>query len=159
MASKYTQVIKKTKGNVIQQIINGSGSLAKVSGNFITSNTSYPKKVAQLKVIAIGEDGSELENYTIPTGTSINLEIHLNDSAARIETAKVGDGNISIFNPGNIGSIMVEDGNVVITDIRGSIDSIKVEDGDVKIRNCPTISKIKIEDGKVIYQYKSKPKN
>ena len=59
----------------------GGGSFLVINGQSVTASSGLSSVAAAgIKVIAVDKHGKELESFSLPTGTSINIDVHVDTS-------------------------------------------------------------------------------
>lgn len=110
--------------NSVIATINGIG--------FTTSNGSQQiKGIHTLKVIALDENGKELQSFNT---TNLNLHITVNASEkSEINSVSTTNGNVSLIGYGKLESINTTNGNISVDKIEGNVRNLQSVNGNFQI--------------------------
>lgn len=107
--------------------------IATIDGiGFTMSNGSQQiKGIHTLKVIALDEEGKELESFNT---TDLNLHITVNASKkAKIKSISTANGNVSLIGYGKVESINTTNGNISVDKIEGNVRNLQSVNGNFQI--------------------------
>lgn len=104
------------------------GNLVTIDGQRVTvSNGSNAVTASHIKVVATDAQGRELQSFSLPTGTSINIDVHV-EKGTEIKNFKSHNAEVSLHGP-------------------GAIDSFKCTNGSVEIHNAEKVGRVNVING------------
>lgn len=127
----------------------GSGNILVVNGRRITSSFGGKTIPAakSFRMIAIGEDGKELDSYSLPVGCEIKIQFSAHEGS--IDEVNVASADITIECVHRINKLTCKSGDVKIKQVLGDIHEISVQSGDVKVDSVVNLGPTSAKSGDV----------
>ena len=101
---------------------------------------------AAIKVVAVDADGNELQSYQLPTGTSVKIDISV-ENDTNVSTILCHNASVSIDGATWIKSIQCTNGSVDITNTN-TVNKLEVVNGDANIK-AKKIGDVFVHNGSV----------
>lgn len=134
-------------------VVAGGKALA-VQGAGLRSNLTK-KPAAQLRLVAVDEEGEELENVELDLEQQLNLSVDAGEG--RIDSVEMIAGGLKIVRAGEIGSVRNTNGRIVVEKC-GNVKSIQTTNGAVEVGECLTIHRTQTVNGGINVRHEKSPR-
>lgn len=134
--------------------ISAGRDIAIVQGAGIRSNLTG-KPAAQLRLVAVDENGEELEQVDLNMEQQINLNVDA--GAGRIDSVELVAGGLKVVSAGDIGSIKNTNGRITVEKC-GDVKSIQTTNGAVEVGECQIIHQTRTVNGRIDVRREKSPR-
>jgi hypothetical protein len=121
----------------------GGGSFLVIDGQSVTASSGLSSVAAAgIKVIAVDKHGKELESFSLPTGTSINIDVHV-DTGTYVDKITSHNAALSVHGAASIATLQCTNGPLDISDVE-KVGKVSVVNGnaDVKAKKIGDVSAV-----------------
>lgn len=147
-----------TWGSTVQTMtvgrLSAGGNIAIVQGAGLLSNLTR-KPAARLRLVAVDENGEELEQVDLDLEQQINLNVDA--GAGRIDSVELVAGGLKVISAGEIGSIKNTNGRITVEKC-GNVKSIQTTNGAVEVGECQTIHQTRTVNGGINVRREKSPR-
>jgi DUF4097 and DUF4098 domain-containing protein YvlB len=135
-------------GNVASYINTGvNRGIVIVDGQRITASHGTSSVTAKsIKVIAVDEQGKELDSFCLPTGTDVYVDVHV-EAGTEVKRIETVSGTLSLHGPATIERVESTNGPVTVEGAT-KVGSIHTTNGNVEVK-AQTVGDIRTVNGSV----------
>jgi DUF4097 and DUF4098 domain-containing protein YvlB len=135
-------------GNVAGYINTGvNRGIVIIDGQRITASHGTSSVTAKsIKVIAVDEQGKELDSFCLPTGTDINIDVHV-EAGTEVKRIETVSGTLSLHGPATIERVESTNGPVTVEGAT-KVGSIHTTNGNVEVK-AQTVGDIRTVNGSI----------